>query len=87
VPAFLLGLSAALLPAAAKDNFRRVFFTIACNKPLMVCTGHWKSSPVLPMFPRHYWRPIPALPEDARLNAMQLNASKQSQRAWKCRYG
>jgi hypothetical protein len=56
----LFGATTELLPAAAIATFLTHFLrtngpaslenAMSRNKPLMDCTGHWKSIPVLPMF-------------------------------------
>jgi hypothetical protein len=45
-----VGAPAELLPAAAIPHPPSLENMARFNKPLMACTGHWKSRPVLPMF-------------------------------------
>jgi hypothetical protein len=53
VPVFLLAVPTKLLPSAAIMRLLSLENAMPRNKPLMVLTRHWKSSPVLPMFRVH----------------------------------
>ncbi len=59
---------ASSLPAAATAQVLQP----SRNNPLMVCTRHWKSLPVLPMFRAYPLASDPGFRGDARLNAARL---------------